>query len=261
MRFAVLVSALLLAGVGCATTRNIEGLGPEAEFLRAKAQFDDGRYFQAVQSLDLFRNNHPGSDRVDDAIFLLGRAHDELGEHVLAQAEYDRLLADYPQSEHREAGEFARAMSFFDSSYPASRDPEPLTMAEEAFQSYLRHYPDGARRSDAEARVRDCRDRLADKAYLNGQTYERLRHPEAARIYYQKSLALLADSKRAPEALLGWARVEAAMGNAEKARELYQQVLDKISAEQAAQSKHLRRVREEAATKLAGGDSASGGPR
>ena len=82
--------------LGCAPGYTVQGVGAQAEFERAKHLIEEDRWFQAVEALDAFRGNHPGSDGVDDATYLLGRANDELGEHTLAQAEYDRVLSDYP---------------------------------------------------------------------------------------------------------------------------------------------------------------------
>lgn len=252
---ALLALAFLVAS--CASSVPSGGLGAEADFLQGQKLFEDRRYFQAVQSLETFRTEHPGSERVDDAIFLLGKAHQNLGENLLAREEFDRLLRDFPQSEHRESAQFERAMSWMDDARAPSLDPEPLQEAMESFRAYLRNYPDGAHRGEAEKYIRICLDRLAVKAYQNGRTYLTLNKPSAARIYFEKSLSILSDSSKAPDALLGLGKSYEREGNPDKAREAYQQLLDLATPERIQSDRHLRDLRRQAEEALAGSPTAA----
>jgi outer membrane assembly lipoprotein YfiO len=254
---AYLAAGLLLL-TGCATTVPPGGLGSEADFLHGKKLFDDGRYLQAVQSLEAFRNEHPGSDRVDDAIFLLGTAHQKLGENLLARDEFDRLLRDFPQSKHREDAQYERAMSWLADARPPALAPEASQAALEAFQTYLGNYPQGAHGEEADRYIRVCLDRLAVKAYLNGQTYLMLRYPVAARIYFQKSLRILDDSSRAGDAIMGLARSYERTGDVEKARSAYRQLLDFATPERVRNNGHLRDLRARAEDALSRSQAAAG---
>ena len=180
--------------------------------------YRQGRYLQAVEALERFRNEHPGSDRIDDAIFLLGMAHQKQGENLLARDEFDRLLRDYPQSDHREEAQFERALAWLADSRGPALDPEPTEEALAAFRAYLRLYPEGSHRAEAEAYEAKCLDRLAVKAYLNGKTYLKAKQGEAARIYFEKSLSIRAESSRAGDALCGLARAHRLRGDAEAER-------------------------------------------
>jgi outer membrane assembly lipoprotein YfiO len=240
----------LVWGAGCAAPLRGGGAGPEAEFAHGQELFEDGHYLQAIQALESFRTEHPGSDRVDDAILLLGKAHAKLGENILAREEFDRLLKDFPQSSHREEAQFERAMSWLADAHGPSLDPEPTQAALDAFRAYLRNYPDGTHRAEAEKYIRLVLDRLAAKAYLNGQTYLELHQPQAACIYFEKSLSILEDSSRAGDALLGLARAHEEMGDTAKARECYQKILEFATPERLQGNSRLRSVRERAAQAL-----------
>ncbi|MFN8549404.1 MAG: outer membrane protein assembly factor BamD [Candidatus Eisenbacteria bacterium] len=262
MRGAWQIAGLCLLWIaGCAAPRTMPGLGAEGDFLSAKEMFDSGRYFNAVQALEAFRTANPGSDRVDDATYYLGLAHMHLDEHLLAEQEFDRLLGDYPTSEHREDAEYERALSFFESAHSPARDPEPILSAQQAFESYLRHYPDGAHRTDAERLLLAAKDRLAVKHYLNGETYRQLRQPKAAIIYYEKSLAILEESSRAGAALFGMAECQATLGQTEQARATYQRLIDFATDERMAKNPGLRKLRDKASaaiTALEASGSAAG---
>jgi outer membrane assembly lipoprotein YfiO len=245
----VLAAALVLAG--CAGALGGRGAGPEAEFLHGQHLFENGRYLEAIQALEAFRTEHPGSDRVDDAILLLGKAHAKMGENLLARDEFDRLLRDFPQSDHREEAQFEKAMAWLADSHGPALDPEPTQSALDAFRLYTRNYPEGSYRAEAEKYQRACLDRLAAKAYLNGETYLRLRQPGAARTYFKKSLSILNDSSRAGDALLGLARASELLGEAATARDYYQQLIDFATSERMRGDPKLRALRDRASQALA----------
>ena len=190
------------------------------------------------------------SDRVDDAIYLLGMCHQKTGEHLLARDEFDRLLRDFPQSAHREEAEFERAMGWLEDSHSPALDSEPTQRALDNFHSYLKNYPDGTHKAEAEKYVRFCLDRLANKAYLNGNTYLALKQPAAARVYFEKSLQILADSQVEPEVYFGEGRSYKMEGNAEKAREAFGKVVDTLTPERIHGNGHLRRLRRHAEEEL-----------
>jgi len=251
--------AILLAGCGASTPPAV--LGPEADFIRAEAYFEDGRYLQAAEAFDAFRLEHPGSDRVDDAIFLLGKSHQKLGENLLAREEFDRLLRDFPQTAHREAAYFERAMSWMDDSRRPALDPEPTEQALEAFEGYLRTFPDGQHVEEARANARLCRDKLATKAFLNGQLYLKLKHPGAARLYFEKSVEILSDSGKAGEALWGIVRSWEMEGKYDEAIEANRRVLEYATPERVAADPDLAEIRRQAEASLArlGAGAAGGG--
>lgn len=242
--FGTLLTGLLVGG--CSHTLPRGELGTEGDFNHGKELYDQGRYPEAIEALDGFRNEHPGSDRVDDAIFLLGMAHQKAGEHLLARDEFDRLLRDFPQSSHREEAQYERAMSWLEDSHSPALDPQPTSEALDAFRTYLRDYPDGAHRAEADKYVRVCLDRLATKAYLNGVTYMKLKQPAAARLYFEKSLQILPDFRRAGEAMLETAESYEKQGNVNSARDSYQKVLEYATPERMSADSHLLKLRERA---------------
>lgn len=243
----------------CAGPRTGLEIGPDQDFERGRDLVERGRNLDGIQLLESFRSGHPGSDRVDDATFWLGRAHAQLDEHLLAVQEYDRLLADYPQSELREEAEYERARTLFDSAYAPARDPEPTQQAIEAFEAYLRHYPVGAFAAESQRLLRESRDRLAVKAYMNGRTYQQLGKHRAALLYFEKSLRILEDSSRAAQAMLESARSHAELGEIDQARETYQRLIDAIGAGESDRDRLELRARAE--TELARLATAAASPR
>jgi outer membrane assembly lipoprotein YfiO len=242
----VFLAAAALHLPGCGSAPQPGDLpGEEGDFRRAERLYMSGRYLQAVEALDAYRNEHPGSDRIDDAIFLLGMSHQKQGENLLARDEFDRLLRDYPQSDHREEAQYERALAWLADSRGPALDPEPTEEALAAFRAYLALYPAGAHRAEAEQNEAKCLDRLALKAYLNGRTYLTAKHGDAAKIYFEKSLSIRAESTCAGDAMLGLVQAYRLLGDAAAEQAARQRLLDYATPERTAREPHLQKVRRE----------------
>jgi len=201
----------------CGSNSEFVGLGADADFLTAKEFYEKGRCFRAVETLRKFLSEHPGSARVDDAMYYLGLSHKCLDEHLLARDEFDRVLREFPQSEHREEAEWQRALTYYESRHRPDRDPVPTSESILALQNYMRNYPSGVHREEALLFIRDSRDRLARKDYENATTYKILKQWDAAVRYFELSLAALEDSSVAARCLAGMVEAYAEKGEPEEA--------------------------------------------
>jgi outer membrane assembly lipoprotein YfiO len=254
--------AVALSPAGCSNAPLPgEVPGEEGDFHRAERLFRQGRYLQAVEALDAFRSEHPGSDRIDDAIFLLGMAHEKQGENLLARDEFDRLLRDYPQSDHREEAQFERALAWLADARGPALDPEPTEEALSALRAYLRLYPEGAHRAEVERHEATCLDRLAVKAYLNGRTYLKANHGDAAIIYFEKSLSIRGESSRAADAMEGIARACHLRGDEVAERAAWRRLLDYATPERVGREPRLEKLRRHAEQALTREEAASPGSR
>ncbi len=220
------LNTVLLFLAGCAASIPGAGLGPEADFERGRQLYEERRFHRAVEVLESFRYDHPGSDRVDDALFYLAKSHQGLGENLLAREEFRRLLRDFPHTRYREEAVFELAMSWLADMRNPGLDPEPTLGAMDAFHAYLRQYPDGRFVEEASRHEEACRDRLAVKAFDNGRTYVRLRRPEAAVIYFEKSLEVHPESSRAGAALYGLGQAHEALEDSAAAVAAYRRLIE-----------------------------------
>jgi outer membrane protein assembly factor BamD len=185
---AILAIALsALAGCGSGSAPPIEA-GADADFEKARKAYDQGDHLRAIELLEAFEHANPGSKYFDDAIFLLGKSHQANDEQILARADFERLLQEFPRSPFAEDAHFELANSWFLSMSGPSLDPEPAEEAVSGLRGYLRRYPEGKYRPEAQESIDKALAVLAEKDYLNGRTYLRLGRPAAARRYFEKSL-------------------------------------------------------------------------
>jgi outer membrane protein assembly factor BamD len=196
-----------LACLGCSSASGPSGMpGAQGQFERGKTAYDRGRYMEAIELLDAFERQYPGSQFIDDALFYLGKAHQGNSEHRLARQAFERILTAFPRSSFGEEALYEVARSWFLSMRGPALDPEPAEEAVKALADYLQRHPNGKYVDEARAAMADVQDTLAEKAYLNGRTYLRLGRTQAARRYFLKSYEQWPQASVAGKAVDGVAR-------------------------------------------------------
>jgi outer membrane assembly lipoprotein YfiO len=226
---AAVLTALVLAIGACGQTSSFGPSGSaDGDFKRASDEYTRGHFLTAVELLESFERQHPGSQFIDDALFLLGKAHQGNREFLLARQAFERVRDDYPQSPLAEQALFEIARSWFQSMRGPALDPEPAEEAVRTFRVYLRRFPEGAFRAEADEGVRGALAVLAEKQYLNGVTYLRLNRLGAARRCFEASLEKWDQSPNSAQALAGIARAYEREGSRAEARDAYQRLRDHL---------------------------------
>ncbi len=258
---ALFLLAALLSGCGSSTPGIQKLPGDETDFAQAKKVYEDGDYLRTVELLTAYVDAHPGSNRLDEALLMLGLSHEQTGSNLLAVDDFNRLVRDFPQSPFREEAEYERANSHFQESLGPALDPENTETALDLMKAYLLRYPQGAYREKAEATVDQCLEKLALKAYLNAQTYLRLKQDQAALIYLEKAIETKPEFRQAGNALADAARAHLRSGEKDKARDAWARLLTFATPERTRADRGLAALRREAEGELerlgpGGGESA-----
>lgn len=245
-RIALLLIAATLCGCGGSSPGVKRLPSEEADYLQARKAYDDENYIRAAELLTAFVDEHPGSNRLDEALLLLGRSHQKTGENLLAIEDFNRLVRDFPQSSLREEAEFERARSNFEESLGPAQDPESTEAALDLMRAYTIRYPEGAFRGEAEKAIDACLERLALKAFYNAETYLKLRQPRGAVLYLEKALSIRSDFSRAGEALANLGRMHGRLGESEKARGAWERLLAHATPDRIKEDRRLSDLRREA---------------
>ena len=218
----------LLLGACSTAPHIVPQPGPEGEIARAQEDYARGRLLDAITRLESFEKTYPGSQYIDDALFLLGKAHQVNKEQILARQSLQRVLDDFPRSPFAEDALFEVAQCWYLSVRGAALDPEPAEEALRSYRIYLGRYPEGKYVEEAHRGEELSLGLLARKDCLNGETYMKLRHYAAARRYFEKSLERWADSPSSALALDGIARSYEREKAGAEARAAYQRLLDHL---------------------------------
>jgi outer membrane protein assembly factor BamD len=230
----------LLAGCGAST---VPAVHSETERLsQGRRALERREYNVALELLKSYVANNAGGADVDQAIELLGETHLRIKEWGEAQAQFERLLRDYPESDSAAAASFRLGEALWGQSRGPAFDQEFTQKALEQWESYLREYPEHWQNAEAGKRRQSARDRLADKLDRAGNLYLKLRRAEPARIYFQRVLDEYADTAFAPDASLGLALADALAGRRDEALA----ALSDVETRFAGQAVALRAARERA---------------
>ena len=221
------MTALVLAG--CSRSPGAgPAFGPEGDFEAGRREYERGHLVAAIEILEAFERNHPGSQYIDDALFYLGKAHQENDEYLLARQAFERVVEDYPMSPHAEDARFEIARSWLLGVRGAELDAEPVEEALRSMRAYQRRYPEGAHREEVGEAIAELLGTLARKDYLNAETYMRLGRPAAARRYFEKSLEYWDQSPCSAQAIAGIARSHEAEKDWAAARQSYARLLSHL---------------------------------
>ncbi len=177
-RWCLLVGLSLLLQ-GCAIYDYFYGQAPRRESQRsdqdllrsAEAQLQRRRFDEAHKDLQRLMNQYPESDllavaRLTSARSLyLGKKYDE------ARAEYQRFLDLHPQHERSDEAHYYMGMAYFRQADAPDRDQTFTRKALEEFDLLLTQMPDSQYAPDARERMRQSRQKLAEKELYVGTFY------------------------------------------------------------------------------------------
>ncbi|HET9952563.1 MAG TPA: outer membrane protein assembly factor BamD [Candidatus Eisenbacteria bacterium] len=201
---AFLLGGAFLAGCGATVSEQPGGI---ADYERGKRAYDQENWLDASLDLKAFVEAYPGTERTDDALYYLGDAYFRMKDYALASGQFDRLLRDFPASVHEADASFLLARCDDLQSHPAKLDQTETERAITRYRAFLEAHPDHPRAAEARTRLLALRTKLAEKRYLNGKLYKKLKHIDAAERYYKSVMSDYSDTKWAADAALGLAEM------------------------------------------------------
>jgi outer membrane protein assembly factor BamD len=179
-----LVAALCLLALGCAYAgQSKPGGTPEDDFASAKREYDEGHYYDAVQKLEAFIAEHPGSVLVDQAIFTLGQSYEAQKDWVMAATQYERLVRDFPESRSTCDADFFLGRCYWRQSRRAPYDQSETRRALDQLHRFEARCPEHSAIGAADSLIRLAEDRLAEKEYRAAELYRRRKERESAIVY------------------------------------------------------------------------------
>jgi outer membrane protein assembly factor BamD len=186
---------------GCTGSINTANMTPDEYFKYAKSLFDDEDYLQSIQEFQSILLQYPGNAIADDAQYYLAESHFMKGEYILAAYEYSRLIKDMPASEFVSQAQLMLAQSYFELSPRYQLDQRYTKKAIEEFQAFIDFFPTNIKVPEAEQKIKELNDKLAEKEFNNAVIYEKMEYWKAAIYYYNIVTETYHDSKYCPVAM------------------------------------------------------------
>ena len=201
-RALILAAALALLMGGCGSEKVTQTPGAEELFAKAKTEYDDGNYLEAIEDFNHVTLQYQGSGFASQAQFYLGECRFQRNEFLLAATEYDILKRNYPASPLVPEAQYKLALSYFNLSPRSYLDQKYTKKAIDEFQTFVEYYPANPHAADADTKIKELNNRLAKKLYDDAKQYERLDYYTAALIYYNDVIERYHDTEYAPLAEL-----------------------------------------------------------
>ncbi len=195
--------AIIILGLiwGCSEKIDTSQLSPEAHYDYAMSLYNEEDYEYSIKEFQSILLQYPGSTVNDDAQYYLGMSYFQREQYLLAGYEYSKLIRDIPASEYVPSSQFMLAESYYQLSPPYQLDQAYSKKAINEFQAFIDYFPTDPKVEEAERKISEMHEKLAEKEYNSAIIYEKIEYYNAAMKYYDYVVNSYHDTKFAPMAL------------------------------------------------------------
>ncbi len=223
---------IVIAGFwGCANSVNTANLTPEEYLNYAISLYNDEDYLESIKEFQSILLQFPGNAISDDAQYYLALSHFGQHEYILGAYEFSRLIKDMPASDFVPKAQFMLAESYFQLSPRYQLDQKYTKKAIEEFQAFIDFFPTDAKVPEAEAKIAELNNKLAEKEFNNAVIYEKLGYTNAAIFYYNSVTETYHDSKFCPQAMYSKIKLLLSKNDKDKAKKDIAAFLQKFPAD------------------------------
>lgn len=174
---------------------------PDEAYKIAKKNYDKGDYLQAIDDFSYIKLRFSGTHIMDESQYYFGMCYYQRKEYILAGYEFDYLLKNFPTSEYIPKARFQIAMCYYNLSPSYGLDQTYTYYSISEFITFLELYPNDIKAAEAEAKIKELRNKLAFKDLRSGILYYNMDDYKASIVYFDNVLENYFDSDYADDAL------------------------------------------------------------
>ena len=174
---------------------------PEEALKVAKKNYNKGDYLQAIDDFSYIKLRFSGTKIIDESQYYFGMCYFQRKEYILAAYEFDYLIKNYPTSEFMPKARYQLSMCYYNLSPAYALDQTYTYYAITEFITFLELYPNDIKAPDAEAKIKELRNKLAFKDLRCGILYYNMDNYKAAIVYFDNVLENYFDGDYADDAL------------------------------------------------------------
>lgn len=194
---------MMMALAGCSSSDTVKKAKTVDDlFSEGKAAYDEGNWLEAQAKFDVIKLQYPASQYADDAQYYMAEINFERSEYIMAAFNFNQLRRSYPSSEFVRDAMYKAALCYDKLALPADRDQENTRKAILAYTDFQSMFMRDSLSLEATKRIRDLRDRLAEKYWLASEHYQRTFARRAAVIQLDAIIDEYPDSKWLEPALV-----------------------------------------------------------
>ena len=196
----IFIALILTSMVGC-SGKSIEDGDPGELLQEAEQNIKNDHYQLAIERLRIVKNKYPYSKyaveaqlRIADVYFL----QESYGEAAIS---YEGFRDLHPKHEKAAYAMFRIGKSYFnDRPGNVARDLTPNQKSLDAYNEFVKRFPESPQASDARADIHVLREELAEKELYIAKFYTREDQPESAKKRYAKLIDAYPDTNAAEAA-------------------------------------------------------------
>ncbi len=153
--------------------------------------------------------NGPYSEVAPDAQLKIGAAREKQGNYPEAVKAYERAADRYNDHQKIAADAlFKEGLAYQKQAAKADYDQSTAGQAMATFTDFITLYPDDPRVADAQKQIAALKTEQARGNFEIARYYERLKRPQAAKIYYNEVVRLLLDNPNSRESVEALKKLE-----------------------------------------------------
>ncbi len=202
MKYLFFIPAIfLLVFEGCSSSVDTANMTGESRLEYAINLYNDEDYLEAINELQAILLQYPGSSISDDAQFYLGKSRFARKEYIMAAFEFSKLIKNMPASEFVPESQYMLADCYYELSPNFNLDQKYTKKAIQELQAFIDFFPTNDKVPDAEKKITELNNKLAEKTFSIAGIYEKLDYLKAATIYYDEVIETYHDTPYAPLAM------------------------------------------------------------
>ncbi len=198
----ILACFLLVFGMARCASVDISGNDPAKIYEEAEQDIKNDKLLTAVDRLKLVKNKFPYSHYAVDAQLRLADVYFLQESYAEAAASYEVFRDLHPKHPRTPYAMYRVAKShYMDAPSNNARDLTSAQHAVDAYNDFLKRFPDAEESAEARKDLTECREKLAAKELYIADFYFKDDFHGSARARYEKVIALYPDTKAGREAL------------------------------------------------------------
>ncbi len=225
-RLTIAIALVCLCLAACSRQKAVTPRSPADRLEHADKLKDEQKYVKAVTEYEQVLSEFPVQEVAESARYGLAECRIGLGELELARRDLEDFIDSYPKSDLVDNAMFLIAQSYVEEAPRAERDQTATVKALDELDLLLREYPDTDILDEVNEQMAECRSKLAEKDYLSGRIYLRIKSYKAAHIYFDLVVDEFSDTPWAPRALLGKAKTYTKQKDFTAVRETLERVVE-----------------------------------
>lgn len=197
----IIIFGLIFVVSACSSSKDTTTMTAEQHFEYVMEIYEDQDFEESVREFQTLLLQYPGSVITDDAQYYLGMSYFHREQFLLAAYDFSKLIRDIPASQFVPDAQFKLADSYCQLSPPYQLDQAYTKKAIDEFQAYIDFFPTSPSVEEAEQKIKELNEKLAEKDYRSALIYEKMEYNRAAIQYYTQVTETYHDTKFAPMAL------------------------------------------------------------